>query len=89
MEQCHCLRAVPAVPGVPILEWRPTCEKIWNLLKQHEVWWEPGLAKTIIDGSARPLEPVYFRILIDQITGHHAALGGGEDDLAQVSRLWL
>jgi hypothetical protein len=35
------------------------------------------------------LEPVYFRILIDQITGHHAALGGGEDDLAQVSRLWL
>jgi nitroimidazol reductase NimA-like FMN-containing flavoprotein (pyridoxamine 5'-phosphate oxidase superfamily) len=62
---------------LPIAEWRPTCEKIWNLLKQHEIWWEPGLAKTIIDGSARPLEPVYFRILIDQITGHHASLEGG------------
>jgi nitroimidazol reductase NimA-like FMN-containing flavoprotein (pyridoxamine 5'-phosphate oxidase superfamily) len=66
---------------LPISEWQPTCEKIWNLLNQHEVRWEPGLAKTIIDGRVRPLVPVYFRILIDQITGHRASLEGGSAPL--------
>jgi uncharacterized protein len=44
-----------------------------NLLTQREIWWEPGFAKTIVHGTARPLVPVYYRILIEQITGHLAS----------------
>src|SRR5580693_1311536 len=42
-------------------------------------WWEPGCAKTIIRGTARSLDPVYFRIQIVQITGHR-----GTPDSAEV-----
>jgi hypothetical protein len=45
----------------------------YKLLKQKGIWWEPGFAKTIIKGSERPLLPVYFRIQIARITGHHGA----------------
>jgi nitroimidazol reductase NimA-like FMN-containing flavoprotein (pyridoxamine 5'-phosphate oxidase superfamily) len=47
-------------------------ELAYELLKQKANWWEPGYAKTIIRGTARSLDPVYFRIQIVQITGHHA-----------------
>jgi len=41
------------------------------LLRERPVGWEPGYAKTILHGETRPLEEcVYFRIRIDQITGH-------------------
>ena len=29
-----------------------------------------GYSKTVIEGKERPLKGVYFRISIDQITGH-------------------
>jgi uncharacterized protein len=41
-----------------------------DLLERRPAWWEPGYSKTVIEGKERPLKPVYFRILIDQITGH-------------------
>jgi uncharacterized protein len=41
-----------------------------DLLKQRPAWWEPGYSKTVIEGKERPLKGVYFRICIDQITGH-------------------
>jgi len=41
-----------------------------DLLEQRPAWWEPGYSRTVIKGKERPLKPVYFRILIDQITGH-------------------
>lgn len=42
-----------------------------HVLLQHErpAWWEPAYVKTFIDGKERPLEPVYFRIRIEQIDG--------------------
>jgi uncharacterized protein len=58
-------------------EWQSTREMVRNLLTQREIWWEPGFAKTIIHESARPLAPVFFRIFIEQITGHRASLGTG------------
>ena len=45
-------------------------ELAYELLKKKANWWEPGYAKTIIRGTARSLDPVYFRIQIVQITGH-------------------
>ena len=41
-----------------------------NLLERRPAWWEPGYSRTVMEGKERPLKPVYFRILIDQITGH-------------------
>ena len=47
----------------------------WELLQQRPQWWEPGYAKTILGGTERLLEPVYFRIHIDEISGHQATPG--------------
>lgn len=43
-----------------------------KLLRKHELWWEPGYARTILRGAPRSLEPVYFRVSIDEISGHRA-----------------
>jgi hypothetical protein len=64
-------------------EWRSIRELARNLLTQREIWWEPGFAKTIVHGTARPLVPFYYRILIEQITGRRASSGteGSRDDV--------
>ena len=41
-----------------------------DLLERRPAWWEPGYSRTVMEGKERPLKPVYFRIRIDQITGH-------------------
>jgi uncharacterized protein len=56
---------LPDIPGFKIER-----ELAYELLQRHANWWEPGYAKTIIRGDERPLESVYFRIQITQITGH-------------------
>jgi uncharacterized protein len=43
-----------------------------KLLSKHDLWWEPGYARTILRGAQRPMEPVYFRVSVDEITGHRA-----------------
>ena len=45
-----------------------------SLLQQRPIWWEPGYARSMVHGGERPLDLVYFRILIAQITGHQARL---------------
>ena len=51
-------------------------ERAWQLLKTiHPVWWEPGCtawAARVHRDPAEPLIFVYFKILLDQITGHAA-----------------
>lgn len=42
------------------------------LLSKRAEWWEPAYVKTVIRDHPRPLEPVYFRILITEMTGHKA-----------------
>lgn len=44
-----------------------------RLLSAHKLWWEPGFARTVSHESERPLDPVYFRVAIDRMTGHCAA----------------
>lgn len=41
------------------------------LQQQHPDWWAPAFLRTIV-GEKRPLVPIYFRIAIDEITGHQA-----------------
>ena len=41
-----------------------------NLLAKSASWWEPSYVKTLHEGKARALHPIYFRISIDKITGH-------------------
>lgn len=45
-------------------------QRAHELLQMQPVWWEPGYAKTVLDGKERPLEFMYFRIQIDQMSGH-------------------
>lgn len=45
------------------------------LIQRRPVWWEPGFVKTIVDGKERPLETLYFRIRIDQISGRRGTPG--------------
>jgi hypothetical protein len=42
----------------------------YDLLQGRPEWWEPGFVKTVLGGKTRPMEPVYFRIHIDRISGH-------------------
>ena len=57
-------------------EWHSIREKVRSLLNQREIWWEPGFAKTIVGGAARPLVPVFYRIFVEHVSGHRASLGG-------------
>jgi len=45
----------------------------YNLLRRNPMWWEPGYVKTMLDGTPRALEPIYFRIHISHVTGHRAS----------------
>ena len=51
-------------------------DRAWELLKStHPLWWEPGCAAwaaRIHRDPAAPLVFVYYRIRIDEITGHEA-----------------
>lgn len=44
----------------------------YRLLSNRAQWWEPAYVKTVIRGRTRGLQPVYFRILISEVTGHKA-----------------
>ena len=45
-------------------------QRAHELLQARPVWWEPAYVKTIQRGDTRSLEPLYFRILIESLSGH-------------------
>ncbi|BCH24227.1 hypothetical protein MesoLjLc_38910 [Mesorhizobium sp. L-8-10] len=50
-------------------------EHAWSLLSKHPFWWEPGSLKPIgqaVPRSADHYEHIYFRVLIDSVTGREA-----------------
>lgn len=49
-------------------------EFAYKLLQQSQQWWEPGYARTILHGEPRLLVPVYYRLSIEEISGHRATL---------------
>jgi uncharacterized protein len=58
------------LPDAP--EWQSQRTFAHQLLAQKPTWWEPGYVKTILHGTQRPVVPVFYRILVVQITGHRA-----------------
>lgn len=58
------------LPDTP--PWRRARAFAHRLLKQSGVWWEPAYVKTILGGAPRPLVPVFYRIHIEETTGHRA-----------------
>ena len=49
-----------------------TRELAFTLLHKNQFWWEPGYVRSVRHGTSRPLEPVYYRLSIDEISGHRA-----------------
>jgi len=49
--------------------------KAYGLLSKYLMWWQPGAASYVANierQAAQPYSPIYYRILIDQITGRRA-----------------
>lgn len=44
----------------------------YNLLSKRAEWWQPAYVDTVIRDHIRKLEPIYFRILVEEKTGHKA-----------------
>ena len=53
-----------------IPEHREIRDTAYHLLSSRPEWWQPGYVKTELENGVRDLEPLYFRIRIDEITGH-------------------
>jgi nitroimidazol reductase NimA-like FMN-containing flavoprotein (pyridoxamine 5'-phosphate oxidase superfamily) len=56
------------LPDVP--KFSKAIDTAHDLLARSAVWWEPGFAKTLHGEGERPLEPVWFRVSVLEITGH-------------------
>ena len=67
------------LPDTP--EYEAHRKRAHDLLQRRPVWWEPGYVKIVLDEKTRPIEPIYFRIHIDQISGRRGVpntVSGGE-----------
>ena len=49
----------------------------YDLLKRQVAWWVPAFSRTEPNHETRPLEPIYFRISLDSISGRSATREGG------------
>ncbi|MBO0698373.1 MAG: pyridoxamine 5'-phosphate oxidase family protein [Zavarzinella sp.] len=72
---------IPARPFVRAAVPEPSEEdrerrRAYELLQQHTTWWEPGAAAYAASGHrdrTQPFPAVYYRIRIDEVTGHQAS----------------
>lgn len=53
-------------------ELRDARRHAYDLLKQHASWWVEAYLRIAVDREPRALEPIYFRISVDQMTGRRA-----------------
>jgi nitroimidazol reductase NimA-like FMN-containing flavoprotein (pyridoxamine 5'-phosphate oxidase superfamily) len=44
----------------------------YKILRQRVMWWEPASVASPHHSAADPLASVFYRIHVDQVTGHHA-----------------
>jgi nitroimidazol reductase NimA-like FMN-containing flavoprotein (pyridoxamine 5'-phosphate oxidase superfamily) len=44
----------------------------WSVLSKHTDWWEPGALKPVAPPTSDVMPHVFFRILVDQISGREA-----------------
>ncbi|TGQ35575.1 MULTISPECIES: pyridoxamine 5'-phosphate oxidase family protein [unclassified Mesorhizobium] len=45
----------------------------WSVLSKHTDWWEPGALKPVMPPVSDSLPQVFFRILIEQVSGREAS----------------
>ena len=66
-----------------------------ELLQRYAQWWEAGSASSTLRNPGQPLEPVFYRIHIDKITGRRATPSRGgpvtsrRPSRAGESHVWL
>lgn len=53
-------------------QWQRERELAHDLLAQRAMWWQPAYVARTHHGEPRLLTPVYYRIRINEITGHRA-----------------
>jgi uncharacterized protein len=51
-------------------EYKPLRKRAHDLLQERPMWWEPGAVTVAERPETRGFAPVYYRISIDQLTGH-------------------
>lgn len=44
----------------------------WSLLSRHFDWWEPGALKPVTPSLSGHLEHVFFRVLVEELSGREA-----------------
>jgi nitroimidazol reductase NimA-like FMN-containing flavoprotein (pyridoxamine 5'-phosphate oxidase superfamily) len=47
-------------------------ERAWSLLSQYPDWWEPGALKPVLPPVSDRSPHIFFRILMDQVSGRAA-----------------
>jgi nitroimidazol reductase NimA-like FMN-containing flavoprotein (pyridoxamine 5'-phosphate oxidase superfamily) len=50
-------------------------DRCWALLSKHANWWEPGALKPVTPPLSNHSEHIFYRILIDRVSGREAKEG--------------
>ena len=50
-------------------------DRAWSLLSRHADWWEPGALKPVTPPLSGHSEHIFFRILVDEISGRQSKEG--------------
>ena len=58
------------LPDTP--EFAPARATAHDLLSLHAMWWQPGYVSTVHRDPSQSLDPIYYRIRIEEVTGHRA-----------------
>ena len=53
--------------------WRRERQRAHDLLEKRPMWWQPAYDSSEHGGRPHSLKPVFYRIRIDEMTGHEAA----------------
>lgn len=86
----HSQHNVEALTARPVDNDPQACdderEHAWQVLKTHPEWWEPSStvwAARVHRDAAEPYSPIYYRIRIEDVTGHEA-IPGLDGEIAKV-----
>jgi len=52
--------------------YRAKRERAWSLLSKHADWWEPGALRMAQPAASDQSSPIFYRILIEQLSGREA-----------------
>lgn len=65
--------------------WQRVREHAHSLLQKRPNWWQPAYVATTHRGVAHSLTPLFYRIRLDEISGHKALLDQVEEKAVSVS----